>query len=629
MYKWACQMNFLTTYFAPTTDQLVNLAAVLLLGLAFSVIGAAVSGRQRFAPADILVGWAITAFIFTLLGTLTTISFSSITVLMGLLALTCGVYVWKRDRRLLPDGAGKILLMNALLFLIISAMSPSQWDEYSHWLLAARYLFEVDGFPRTGLPVPVADMPGYPNGASLILYLVSRITGSFSENAAPLFHILLLVSMALAAVDLIRRGTNRDTRAPISWRLCALGFMTVTIFSTAFVQKVVFTAYADLPVAACVAFAGLFGWLVLQALSENESATAKSRALQLGLVIMILMSLKPTSLVLMVGVMGGITITALRDPNIRFISYLKLVPVMVIPGIVIMLLWNGYTAIHMPSGTPSVMPFERWQWHQMPQTLATIGTIMTKKGAYFGMMLTLSTLSLIALVRFRSEFDRFVLIAGCTFVGYNLFLVFVYLAIFGGYSGSNALSYWRYNMHIAHLGVFCSAYGLSVLWHNKLSTRMSSALPKLGQVAIIFLILLPLLFATKLRFDIRAPKQFIRMVGTELSMTLPKGSRVFVIDPRSAGFYAKQMRYELYGAATFVGDTNSFSKYTPEDLRQRLNKVEATHVLIHTHTERAEETLRQKLNQGNAHLLKKSADQWQLIKSWPYPGYNLPGDIKD
>ena len=119
---------------------------------------------------------------------------------------------------------------------------------------------------------------------------------------------------------------------------------------------------------------------------------------------------------------------------------------------------------------------------------------LAKKGFYFGMMLTLSALSVVALFRFRSKFDRFVLIAGCVFAGYNLFLVFVYLAIFGGYSGSHALSYWRYNMHLAHLGVFCSAYGLSILWREKLAGRFGNTSEYLTKFAIVALIILLLIY---------------------------------------------------------------------------------------------------------------------------------------
>ena len=275
------------------------------------------------------------------------------------------------------------------------------------------------------------------------------------------------------------------------------------------------------------------------------------------------------------------------------------------------------------------MPFDNWQWHHMGQTLLTIASIMMKKGFYFGMMLVLSALSVVALFRIRSQFDRFVLIAGCTFVGYNLFLVFVYLAIFHGYSGANALSYWRYNMHLAHLGVFCAAYGLSILWREKLAGRFGNTSKYLTKLAVVVLILLPVAFAPKLRFDIRAPKQFVKKVGTEMASILPKGARIMVLDPLANGFYAKLMRYQLYGVATLSRDISLFHPKKLDYVRKYIEESNSTHMWVHTQSKDVVEALGVPLKERNAHLLEKQGAGWRLIKSWPYPGYNNPNDIPD
>ena len=622
-------MTFLTTYFTSTPTQLLTLAAVLLLSYCMSVIGAAVGGRNRYAPADLMVGWAVTALVFTTVGTLTLIPFTYITIALAIVAAGSTIYVWRRDRRLLPAGTAKILAMNALLFLLISSMASSQWDEYSHWLLVPRYLLENDMFARIGMPVPMADYPGYPTGASLIPYLVSRIVGSFQEAAAPLFHVILLISMSLAAMDLIRIGAKLDQTKNPSWGLCALGFMTVTIFSTAFVQKVIFTAYADLPVAAAVAFSGVLCWMVLQALSKNNETQAWTYAIQAGLVLMILLNLKPATIVLFVGVLGGTSFAVLRDPDVQLSKFLKLMPALILPGIFILLLWGWFSSTHFHRGGHSVMPFDNWQWHHMGQTLLTITSIMMKKGFYFGMMLVLTAFSIVALFRIRSQFDRFALIAGCTFVGYNLFLVFVYLAIFHGYSGANALSYWRYNMHLAHLGVFCAAYGLSILWHEKLAGRFGNTSKHLAKLTVVVLILLPVAFAPKLRFDIRAPKQFVKQVGAEMASILPKGARVMVLDPLANGFYAKLMRYQLYGVATLSRDISLFHPKKLDYVRKYIEESNSTHMWVHTQSKDVVEVLGVPLKERNAHLLEKQGAGWRLIKSWPYPGYNNPNDIPD
>ena len=72
----------------------------------------------------------------------------------------------------------------------------------------SRYLLETDLFARSGMLVHMAGFPAYPTGPSLLPYMVSRIVDSFQKAAATLFHIMELISIGLAAMDLIRIGAK-------------------------------------------------------------------------------------------------------------------------------------------------------------------------------------------------------------------------------------------------------------------------------------------------------------------------------------------------------------------------------------------------------------------------------------
>jgi len=620
-------MEFLITYFSPTFFQLGGLLSVLLVSLGLTVIGGAIGGRERFVPADILCGWAVAVIAFTLVGTLTPIPFTYVGLALSALAIACAVYIWRRDGRLIPQMALKILVLTAPLFFLISAMSPSQWDEYSHWLLASRYLVDFDGFPGPGMPQTIMDYPAYPYGSPIIYYLVSRLTGGFVENTGALFHIVLLISMALAVIELIRKGGKLQNQE--SWSLAALGFLAVTALSTAFVQKVVFTAYADLPTSVGLAFVGIIGWMIIDRLVEKEIDQAKILAWQFGLILSAFIYIKPANVTLATFVIVGIGLAALREPNLKIIKFLKLLPALMSAAIITFVVWKVYTSLYLPHGSMTIRSFAYWGFDTLPQTLSTMVTIMLKKGAYFGMMWTLSLFGLWSLFTYKGAFGRFSIIVGACFVGYNLFLVFSYLAIFSGYTSTHALSYWRYNMHLAHLGAACSAFGLAIFWRYKLAERMNDQIPKIGFGLITILLILPLVFAPKLRFDLRAPKQFVKLVGSEIASILPKGARVFVLDPQSAGFYTKLMRYQLYGVATLTGDITVFSDKTPNIIRERLVNSKTTHVWVHTQTDVILEVLGIYLSPQNTHLLAKQGKGWRLLKSWPYPGYNQPQDIPD
>lgn len=56
----------------------------------------------------------------------------------------------------------------------------------------------------------MAGFPAYPTGPPFVPYMASRIVDSFQEAAAPLFNIMELISIGLAAMDLIRIGAKLD-----------------------------------------------------------------------------------------------------------------------------------------------------------------------------------------------------------------------------------------------------------------------------------------------------------------------------------------------------------------------------------------------------------------------------------
>mgnify|MGYP006085888901 FL=1 len=50
---------------------------------------------------------------------------------------------------------------------------------------------------------------------------------------------------------------------------------------------------------------------------------------------------------------------------------------------------------------------------------------------------------------------------------------------------------------------------------------------------------------------------------------------------------------------------------------------------VHTQSKEVVEVLGVDLPERNVNLLEKQGAGWRLVKSWPYPGYNNPNDIKD
>lgn len=618
--------SFVLTYFAPAPTQVLGLLAVLAVALACVTLGALVGGRRRLAAADLVCGWAVAGSVLTLAGTAAAVPFTPVAIALGLAAMAGLFVAWRRDGRILAAGTVRMLVLGLPLIWLVAGMAPSQWDEFSHWLLASRYLVEVDLFPGLGRPPSIADYPAYPYGVSLITYLVSRAAGFFVENAGPLFNVLLLFSFGLVAMRLVRKGLSLPEHAAPGWGMAALGILAVAGVNPTFVQKVILTAYADLPTAVALGMAGVLGWFMLEALADDDRAAARTFAWQMGLALAALVNAKSANLVLAVFVVAGVVLAGLRDPKVSPGRLAQVLPAVVLPAVVVYGAWAVYTQAQIPHGSQTVKPFAQWDLSLIPAMLGTVVTIMLKKIGYFGLMIVVAGFAVRALFRFGGAFDRLAIITATTFVGYNLFLWFAYVAIFGGYTGVRALSYWRYNLHLGMLAVACVVFGGALLWRRYMRERR----PRAGsRVAVALVLILPFVFAPKLRFDLVLPKQFVKRVGTEMAEILPAGSRVYVMDPLETGFYAKLMRYQLYGVAALAGDTNLFHGLNPREVMQRIDDADTTHLWVHTQADWVAPALGVPLAPRTAHLLARAGGGWTVIRSWPYPGYNLPQDIPD
>lgn len=183
-------------HFAASPAQLVGFLGVGASVIAMIVLGAAAATRDRLAEADLIVGWAVVSITFTIVGVASEIPFTIVFWLLAAGAVVAGFWVWHRDGKLVDAALGRITFFGAPLIILVAAMSASQWDEFTNWLPNARYLWEVDTFPRVGYPKNPSVFPAYPDGLSFVIYLASRVAGAFVENAGALFNLALYFALS-------------------------------------------------------------------------------------------------------------------------------------------------------------------------------------------------------------------------------------------------------------------------------------------------------------------------------------------------------------------------------------------------------------------------------------------------
>lgn len=629
-------------FLLPDTDQLLGFFAVLATLSGFAVIGGALGGKNRFAAADIFVGWGVASAAFTLGGVFGSIPFTSIAAGLSI-ALIPALGVCRKNIAQggsYPGDCGniwKVLLLALPVLMLVTAMKASQWDEFAHWLPNSQYIFRHDGFPGGQMPPIRSAHPAYPYGLPIITYLASKLSSHFIENGSAIANVALHIVLAPVYISMISHGLRQSPTWSHRWGVAALGVLGVTVFSTTFVQKLIFTAYADATTSVVLAVVGVLGWKILDALTSHvNAAQARSLAWQFAWSAIVLLSIKQSNLSLFGILLLGIAIVAMLDKQINAIKLFKLLPIMVIPGMIIYLSWRYHVGATMPGGEHVILPFAQWHLSEAWSILANMFGVATLKGAFFVMMLAISIAAIINIGQGQSEFARLGLITMIVFICFNLFLWFVYISTFELSNSLNVISYWRFNTQLGLLGCTTAAYGLAILWRKRVDVRTSGSFMfsrLLPGLAVVLVVAMPLLATKTLRFDIRPQKDHIRMAGQEMAHILPQNARLKVIDPNGNGLTTVITRYELTNGV--AADKNidvpaGFDNYRNGVLSlDPLQDTSLTHAWVFQPTDMVKDIITPPLSPGSSHLLEKQDGAWRIIKSWPYKTFDNPYNLQD
>lgn len=131
-----------------------------------------------------------------------------------------------------------------VIFLLVVSRNTfmKQWDEYSHWGLAAKDMFYYDSFgTHAGSSVLHRR---YPPLSTLMEYFFLRINGIFSESVSYAAHLSLIISLL---IGVFKNSTWKNIKA------CLPGFFICLFIPVVFFDYI-FTLYVDLLLAALTAY---------------------------------------------------------------------------------------------------------------------------------------------------------------------------------------------------------------------------------------------------------------------------------------------------------------------------------------------------------------------------------------
>jgi hypothetical protein len=542
-------------------------------------------------------------------------SFLILSIIAGVLALGGIGLAVKHRETLFVAGSWRVAVLALPLLLIAGAMDPSQWDEFSHWLPAARFLIATNGFPTA--EHTFEGFAGYPYAWPILMYLGGRLGGGFLNNIGYQLNVLMLLTFALFALRFAFAIAGRP-RGNVGWPMAAAAALVATAFNPTFVQKIVLTAYSDVASSVATGASILIGYTLLDRLAGRDSKSLYGAVWQFALIGALLVNVRQTNLVVFIALILALAIVAWRDPDIAFGRLALVLPSAIVPALALYALWRFYIATRL-TGLPSeatFQPLANWNFHVIPEILGSMVEVAFKKIAFFAPMLIACIVAARALIRCRTAMDRLSLLVGIVF-GVNLVFLFVtYLGHFGRDQAVTAVSFWRYNIDIGMVAVIFLTAGLIWLWRARPSF---DNYPRwAGPAAIVVALALPLALVTKLRFDFEPPKPHYIAVAKSLTPFAADLGDVHVMDPKGTGEAGVITRYYLDKRG--MPWMSAFHGPTPETIARYLDSVNrGDHVLVHSTWKGMDEVFGQTLDERTSYLFKREPGEWLLVRVWPKP----------
>jgi len=599
--------------FLPEPGQWLGLAAVLATLCLFAGLGRIRGVANDLPGVSILLGWSVFAAVLTLTGVFGGWPFTP--VFWGLSAIGLGMLIWNR-RLLLSEAVSlrAIFVLGLPLVLIMAAKAPSEVDSFTHWLPNGQFILESDGFLHSDGPASPSAYPGFPYNVTFLFYAVSRIAGTFVENTIIQFNVVFLLLFAALLGWLLRRPDG--AAAADTWKLAAFTILLATFFNPVFVRRIWLTSYPDMATSVVMAFAGIAAWVWIQSAAQPGS-TERGRAIAFALLLALLVNIKQANLVLVVALVVSSGMVALRDREIRFNHYLKRLPILIGLPLIVYFTWRYYLVAVSPLGENKMAAVSDWPIDRLPDLLRYMGIVVYRKALYFALALGFVIWGFRCWMKGSpTPFDRLAIIVGATFVGYNLFLLLIFIAHFGGYPQS----YWRFNTHIGYLITAATIYGFGQLYRynqEKIEIWCGRTVPRIGMALLVLVPLLQFATTNYWRYDLEVPKPMLRDAGRELSKTLPPNAAIGVIVPGDQGnftsmfvHYVRESRADLKSKpinndaqlATFLAAADNrplyIWAYCPADwIARRLGTA---------------------AEPGSAALLMKRDGMWRVTQDWPH-----------
>ena len=369
---------------------------------------------------------------------------------------------------------------------------------------------------------------------------------------------------------------------------------------------------SDMATSVVVAFAGIAAWAWILSAAKPDGSE-RSRALTFALLLALLVNIKQANLVLVIALVVSSGMVALRDREIRFSIFLKRLPLLI--GLPLVM----YFATTLWPCRRS--PRTRWRLSEIgqsnaPELLRYMGVVVYRKALFFALALGFVVWGLLSwMKRSPTPFDRLAIIVGATFVGYNLFLMLIFIAHFGGYPQS----YWRFNAYRL-LDNGCDSFRARPTLsfeQREIEIWCGRTVPRIGMALVVAVPLLQVATANYWRYDLEVPKPMLRVAGRNSRERFLQMPTVGVIVPGDQGnftsmfvYYVRQSRADLYSAP--INNDAELGKFLSSAEQRPL------HVWAYCPADWIGRRLGTSVRPGSAALFMQNQGRWRVVQEWPH-----------
>jgi hypothetical protein len=599
------------------------------LPIAICIAAGSVMGRRDspWPGADMLAGFGLLGSALTFLAVATPLPLSGL--MIALAALSIGALAIRRQ---IPGGRETWIALALVSPILIRAagIEATLWDEFWHWLPSAAYSFSHDSLAKLGLAPSFSHFPGYPQATQLMIAAASMVAGRFLEAAGPVINVALLAGVSALFADAIaaalaRRGRLKAIGQPLF--LVASAVAVTILLNPGLNGNVVLSSYADCATMVAVGALGLIGVDMLMDLADPDAGRAENLAWRFGFIAALLVNLKQANPVLLALVIAGLAAVALRDPVIDKRRALAQLPSMLGPAIAVFVAWRWYVMMNVPHGDVSFRPVDAWNFHLLPAVFAAAWRHITAAPLFHAMMWIVTAAGIVAFFtspRAVSETRGLAIVCATVFIGYNVFLLAVYLGAMTSHEAETAADYWRYTPHVALLALYASVMALATgPWPAWMSLRGTA--PALAAIVLA-------LCALPVRSDLynpgggeRAWPLFIRRAVSEMRLLMPAGSRAMIIQCWNESPFGTITSYDLWQLGAPERDIPILlpeGVAAPAAAASLAARGEADYLIIQDN-ERLMDAATDKL--GLPRLDRELAlfawrnGAWEKVKSWPVP----------